>query len=170
VAIVGGGNSAFTAARDLLEFAGEIYIINIAENFSADVLLVDEVKRSTKVKFYPLCVVSEFRGSERLKSILVSSVNKVRSFELFVDGVFLEIGLTPNTAPVRKLLKLNSLGEIPVEKDNSTEISGFFAAGDVTDVTEKQIIVAAGEGAKAAIAVYNFLADNHIINKVTEEY
>jgi alkyl hydroperoxide reductase subunit F len=71
--------------------------------------------------------------------------------------VFLEIGLVPNSAPVKDLVRLNSSGEIEVDRDQAASVPGFFAAGDVTDEREKQIVVAAGAGAKAALAAYNYL-------------
>jgi len=82
-----------------------------------------------------------------------------------VDGVFLEIGLSANTDPVRDFIVLNEKGEIPVHADNTTSISGFFAAGDVTNIPEKQIVVAAGEGAKAALSAYKYLVDNKFISR-----
>ena len=74
-----------------------------------------------------------------------------------VEGVFLGIGLDPNSSPVRGLVPLNDLGEIPANKDQSTSVPGFYVAGDVSDVPEKQISVAVGQGALAAISVYRYL-------------
>ncbi|HVC29536.1 MAG TPA: FAD-dependent oxidoreductase, partial [Steroidobacteraceae bacterium] len=76
-----------------------------------------------------------------------------------VDGVFLEIGLAANSAPVRGLLALNEAGEIPVARDQATAVPGFFAAGDVTDEREKQIVIAAGAGARAALSADRYLAE-----------
>ena len=84
---------------------------------------------------------------------------------LKVDGVFLEIGLSPNTEPVKELIKLNQRDEVPVNPDRSTELPGLFAAGDVTDVAEKQISVAVGDGALAALTAYKYLVDNNLVIK-----
>jgi alkyl hydroperoxide reductase subunit F len=84
---------------------------------------------------------------------------------LEVDGVFLEIGLSPNSEPVQQLIRLNEKGEVPVSPDRSTELPGFFAAGDVTDVVEKQISVAVGDGALAALTAYKYLLDNRLVTK-----
>jgi alkyl hydroperoxide reductase subunit F len=76
---------------------------------------------------------------------------------LDVDGVFLEIGLTPNTKPLEGLVELNSYGEVPVNKNQSTTLEGLFAAGDVTDIKEKQISIAVGHGTLAALTAYKYL-------------
>jgi alkyl hydroperoxide reductase subunit F len=165
VAVIGGGNSALTAVRDLAGFAKEIFLIHRREQFRADETLVKEIREIPHVRFYTGTTVLEYLGGEKLQSIRLRSADDKREFNLEVDGVFLEIGLTPNTIPVKKLLPLNERGEIPVQKDNSTAVPGFFAAGDATDVPDKQIVIAAGEGAKAAIAAYNFLIANKLFEK-----
>jgi len=165
VAVVGGGNSAFTAIRDLAGFAREIFLIHRRNDFRADESLVREIKELTPVRFYTGTTVQEYLGGEKLQSVRLLIAEGNREFELEVDAVFLEVGLTPNTDPVKGLLELNVRGEIPVKKDNSTSVPGFFAAGDATDVADKQIIIAAGEGAKAAIATYNYLITNKLFAK-----
>ena len=82
-----------------------------------------------------------------------------------IATVFLEIGLSPNSEPVKELVTLNERGEVPVNPDRSTELPGFFAAGDVTDVSEKQISVAVGDGALAALTAYKYLVDNKLVVK-----
>lgn len=162
VAVIGGANSAFTAVRDLIGYAREIHLVHRRDTFSADTVLVEEVKKATNVTFHTMMEVVEFLGTEKLTGIVLRSPEKKKT-ELTVDGVFLEIGLSPNTDAVKDILKLNKHGEIPVRHDNATEIPGLYAAGDATDVPEKQIVVAAGEGAKAALSVYKYLIDNKLI-------
>ena len=77
--------------------------------------------------------------------------------QLDVSGVFIEIGLVPNSDMAKDLVKLNQTGEVPVNSSCETEVPGFFAAGDVTNAPEKQIIIAAGEGAKAALTAHRYL-------------
>ena len=158
VAVVGGGNSAFTAARDLLHYAREIHVINILDTFQADPVLIKAVSAAKQVRLHPATYVKEFLGDEMLTGIRLESQDG-KLMDLPIDGAFLEIGLEPNTAPVRDLLPLNEQREIPVNKDQSTVIPGFFAAGDVTDEPEKQIVVAAGAGAKAALAAARYIED-----------
>ena len=107
-------------------------------------------------------VVQSFLGEEKLTGLRLQSADRKKQEELAVDGVFLGIGLTPNTGPVKDFIRLNEWGEIPAGKDQSTEVAGFFAAGDVTDVAEKQISVAVGDGAKAALAAHRFLVKNRL--------
>ncbi len=159
VAVVGGGNSAFTAARDLLHWAREIHVLNILPDFQADPALVEEVGSAPNVKFHRASQVLEYLGAETLTAVRVETrgADGTRVWDLPVDGVFLEIGLSPNTAAVADLLKLNDKAEIPVNRDQSTDLPGFYAAGDATDEPQKQIVIAAGAGAKAALTVYEYL-------------
>ncbi|MGD2119280.1 MAG: FAD-dependent oxidoreductase [Chromatiales bacterium] len=157
VAVVGGGNSAFTAARDLLNYAREIHIINVLPDFQADPVLQEEVGQSPLVTLHPSTHVREFLGNDRLSGIRLEHDSGNDRQDLAVEGVFLEIGLQPNTGPVADLLQLNSADEIPVQRDQSTEVDGLFAAGDCTDETEKQIVIAAAAGARAALAVDRYL-------------
>ncbi len=165
VAVIGGGNSAFTAARDLLSYAREIHIINILEDFQADPVLIKEVKKARHVTLRPGMQVMEFIGRDSLQGVRIESNDGKERSDLAVDGVFLEIGLIPNTASLKGFLELNDQGEIPVKRDQSTSVPGFFAAGDVTDESEKQIVVAAGAGAKAALSAYNYLMDKALLSQ-----
>ncbi len=106
-----------------------------------------------------------FIGNGRLTGIEIYSPEDEQTKTLEVDGVFLEIGLSPNTEPVKELIKLNQRGEVPVNPDKSTELPGFFAAGDVTNIPEKQISVAVGDGALAALTAYKYLVDNKLVTK-----
>ncbi len=106
--------------------------------------------------------VREYLGREKLTGIRVESVDGTVRTDIRADGVFLEIGLAPNTKPVAGLVRLNDLGEIPVDRNQATTVPGFFAAGDVTDEPEKQMVVAAGAGAKAALAAHRYLMGNRI--------
>ncbi len=157
VAVIGGGNSAFTAARDLLAYAREIRVINILKDFQADPVLMGEVTGAKNVELMGGMQVVEFLGMEKLTGVRLAATDGTDRLDLNVDGVFLEIGLVPNSSPVKDLVRLNSSGEIEVDRDQGTSVPGFFAAGDVTDEREKQIVVAAGAGAKAALAAYNYL-------------
>jgi alkyl hydroperoxide reductase subunit F len=157
VAVVGGGNSAFTAVRDLLAFASEIHVVHMLSEFQADPILVAQAKNAPNVRFHFPSHVREFLGDVKLTGVRITGSGDDR-YDLLVDGVFLEIGLLPNAAPVKGFVALNAAGEIPVGRDQSTNVPGFFAAGDVSDEPEKQIIVAAGAGARAALAADRFLS------------
>lgn len=161
VAVVGGGNSAFTAVRDLLRYAAEIHLIHILEDFQADPVLVARIKRAEaegRVQIHLKSKVREYLGAGRLEGVRLAGTQGEARYDLAVDGVFLEIGLEPNSAPLAGLVDLNESGEVPVARDQSTALPGLFAAGDVTDEPDKQIVIAAGAGAKAALAADRFLA------------
>jgi len=162
VAVIGGGNSAFTAARDLIDFASEIHLIHRRKEFRADPPLVEEVLKAKNVTVHTPVMVLAFEGKDKLTRIRLTSVNDSRKYDLDIDGVFLGIGLTPNTKPLEGLIALNKSHEVPVNKDQSTEIEGLFAAGDVTDVEEKQVSIAVGQGALAAISAHKYLVKNRL--------
>jgi len=164
VAVVGGGNSAFTAARDLLNFASEINLIHRREEFKADAKLIREVRNASNVVFHTSMLVRGFLGKDRLTGVRLESVDGKDRYDLKIDGVFLEIGLTPNSSALKNLIRLNEWGEVPTNRDQSTTIQGLFAAGDVTDVREKQISIAVGQGALAALSAYRYLVENKLTN------
>lgn len=168
VAVVGGANSAFTAVRDLLSFASEVHLIHRRETFTADAALLEEVEGHPLVRLHTPYQVRSFVGDDRLTGVEIESREDEETETLEVDGVFLEIGLSPNTEPVAALVKLNGQGEIPVQADGSTELPGFFAAGDVTDVPEKQISVAVGQGALAALTAYGYLVERGLVARRPE--
>ncbi|MDO8804698.1 MAG: FAD-dependent oxidoreductase [Elusimicrobiota bacterium] len=167
VAVVGGGNSAFTAARDLLGFASEIHLVHRRPDFRADAALVQEVSKAPNVIFHTPMEVREYLGAEKLTGLGLESPDGKKKLDLAVDGVFLEIGLIPNSAPLKDLIELNQVGEVPVDREQNTAEKGLFAAGDVTDTEEKQISIAAGQGAQAALSAYKYLADNKLTKSTT---
>lgn len=161
VAVVGGGNSAFTAIRDLLRYAREIHLVHMLDGFQADPVLVDEIRAAEKqgrVKIHLRSQVREYLGSDKLEGIRLASVDGKALADLPVDGVFLEIGLEANSTPLQGLAALNEHGEVIVDRQQATDVPGLFAAGDVTDEIDKQIIIAAGSGARAALAADRYLA------------
>jgi alkyl hydroperoxide reductase subunit F len=163
VAVVGGGNTALTAARDLMRLAKEVHIVHRREVFRADQVLQDTVLASKNVMVHAPVTVKEYLGEERLVGLRLEPVGGGRTEDVMVDGVFLGIGLDPNSSPVRGLVRLNELGEVLTAKDQSTDLTGFFVAGDVSDVPEKQISVAVGQGALAAISAYRYLIDKGLL-------
>ena len=132
--MVGGGNSAFSSARDLIPFAREIHVINILNDFQADPVLISEVKNARHVRLHPGMQVIEFLGAERLQGIRVEAIDGSSRFDLPVDGVFLEIGLTPNADAVKGLISLTENGEIPVGRLRKLALGpqylGAFTIGD----------------------------------------
>ena len=158
VAVIGGGNSAFEAALDLVKIASRIYLIDIASSWRADPILVEQMKKEKeKVTFFPAHRIKEIEGKDKLEGITIENLNRKDTKHLSVQGIFIEIGLIPNSEFARSLVELNQTGEIVIDCGNHTSISGLFAAGDVSSVPEKQIIIAAGEGAKATLIAHQYL-------------
>ncbi|MFZ8862901.1 MAG: NAD(P)/FAD-dependent oxidoreductase [Thermocrinis sp.] len=159
VAVVGGGNSGFEAVEQLLNYASTIYLLEISDQFRADEVLREKVLGNEKV--IPLLrhrVVSAEGDGMFLKAIVVEDLEKGKTYRLDVEGLFVEIGLEPNTKLAQKLgVLLNSRGEIIIDCNNRTSERGVYAAGDCTNIFAKQIITAAGEGAKALLSIYHDL-------------
>ena len=99
----------------------------------------------------------EIKGRDFVEGVRIKDLRNGEEKNLEVSGVFIEIGLVPNSESVKGLIELNKLGEVPISCACETTMPGLFAAGDVTDVPEKQIIIAAGEGAKAALQAHRYL-------------
>lgn len=154
VAVIGGGNSALDAAIQLMKIARFVYIINIAEHLTGDKIMEEIVRNSDKVKILNNAQVTAILGKEMVSAIKIKREGKEELLD--VQGVFVEIGLVPNSRFANDLEK-NEIGEIKVNIYNETNIPAIFAAGDVTNVPEKQIVIAAGEGSKAALSAFKFL-------------
>lgn len=155
VAVIGGGNSALDATLQLMKIANHVYIINIADHLTGDEIMQEKIKKSKKVSILNNSQVIEILGDNFVSAIKIEKDKKEET--LAVQGIFVEIGLIPNSDFAVDLNK-TKIGEIKVNNKNETNIPGIFAAGDVTDVFEKQIIIAAGEGAKATLSVFHYLS------------
>ncbi|MBI2868346.1 MAG: FAD-dependent oxidoreductase [Chloroflexi bacterium] len=156
VAVVGGGNSALEAALDMVKIAEYVNLVSLTQ-LTGDAILIDRLKDAKNLTIYLEHRAEEIEGQEFVQRLFIRDLKTGQSKQLDVGGVFVEIGLVPNSDAVRHLIKLNELGEVPVDCATRTEVPGLFAAGDVTSVPEKQIIVAAGEGAKAALQAHRYL-------------
>lgn len=156
VAVIGGGNSALEAADDMLKIAEHVFLVSLTK-LTGDAVLVDRVKAGSNITMFLEHEVVEISGENMVSGIRIRDLKSGEQRELEVSGVFVEIGLIPNSDLVKGAAELNEFGEIKVNCRNETSIQGLFAAGDVTDVPEKQIAVAVGEGAKAALQAHRYL-------------
>ncbi len=156
VAVIGGGNSALEAADDMTKIGEHVYLVSLTP-LTGDQLLIDKVKGAANLTIFTEHETLEIVGDNFVSGITIRDLKsgEVRSLE--VGGVFVEIGLIPNSELAKGLVNLNRLGEIEVNCSCETGVPGLYAAGDVTDVPEKQIVVAAGEGAKAALRAHKYL-------------
>jgi len=156
VAVVGGGNSALEAVLDLKRIAEHIDMISLTQ-FTGDQVLITKLKGAKNLDIYLEHRVQRIEGTVFVNSVTIEDIKSKKTRKLDVSGIFVEIGMVPNSEPLKKLIKLNDYGEVPINCTCETELAGLFAAGDVTNVPEKQIVVAAGEGAKAALQAHRFL-------------
>lgn len=158
VAVIGSGNPAITAVNDLTKYARKIHSI-VRVSVKADPVLVEKVEKSGRVEFLSGYAVREIRGKDKVEGIVIRQIKDDKEVVLDVGGVFIEIGALPNVEFAKDVVKFNELKEIEVDCYCKTSVAGVFAAGDVTNAPEKQIIVAAGEGAKAALSAYRYLIE-----------
>jgi len=159
VAVIGGGNSALQIVETLYNVAGNIHIISDTR-LTADSVVIERVSGFKNLKKFEGYKVLEFKGEKTLSGIVLRKAASDEIIEIPVKGVFIAIGLQPNSSLVSHLVELNDRGEIIINQDCSTSCPGIFAAGDVTNAFGKRIIIASGEGAKAALA-----ARQYILNK-----
>jgi len=157
VFVAGGGNSAFTAVNDLLKVADRVTLINFGQGWQADKIIVETVKDNEKLHMLDNRQITAIEGAEKVTGIRLKDRATGEETTQAADGIFIEIGLLPNSDPVRNLAALNPAGEVIVDCHCRTNIEGLFGSGDVTTVPHKQIIISAGEGAKAALSAHEYL-------------
>lgn len=156
VAVVGGGNTALQAVENLHTVARKIHLISTSE-LSADPVVVERAACIPNLQTYVGYKVVRFRGDGNLAGVTIRKMAGEETLDLPVKGAFIAVGLKPNSSLAAPLVKLNARGEIMINPDCSTSLPGLFAAGDVTDSFGKRIIIASGEGAKAALAARQYL-------------
>ena len=156
VAVIGGGNSALEAVDDMIKIAEHVYLVSLTP-LTGDQILIDRTKDASNLTTFLEHEVTRIEGTSRVESITIRDLKTREEKKLEVGGIFVEIGLIPNSELAKNVTKLNKSGEIEVNCACETEIPGLLAAGDVTNVPEKQIVVAAGEGAKAALQAHRYL-------------
>lgn len=157
VAVVGGGNSGLEACQDLFPYAKKIYLLSRGD-LVGDALLQETIKQSPQVEIRYITEVKAILGDAAVTGVqYLDSVTRQETV-LSVEGVFVEIGMVPNTEVVKKLVKRNEYGEIIINhRTCETSCSGMFAAGDATDSAFKQNNIAAGYGVIAALSAYGYV-------------
>jgi alkyl hydroperoxide reductase subunit F len=156
VAVVGGGNSALQTAIEMSGIAQTVYLI-VRSTLRADDAYLDIFRKKENIITFTDMEVSRLNGDRFLTGIAIRNRKTGEEREIAVDGLFAEIGWLPNTGFLDGLVALNDFGEVIVDVNCHTNVPGIFAAGDVSSVKGKQIIIAAGEGAKAALEAYEWL-------------
>ncbi|MBN2481540.1 MAG: FAD-dependent oxidoreductase [Bacteroidales bacterium] len=156
--VVGGGNTAMQIVENLNMVARKIYLVSDIK-LTADAVLIERIRQIKNLVLFENCKVVQISGSKVLSSITIRKKGEKKHTTLPVCGVFAAIGSSPNSTLVNELVALNDHGEIIINNDCSTSFPGIFAAGDVTNTFGKRIIIAAGEGAKAAIAAKQYIVN-----------
>jgi alkyl hydroperoxide reductase subunit F len=158
VAVIGGGNSGVEAAIDLAGIVEHVTLIEFAQQLKADAVLVSRLRSLPNVTIHTNAQTTEILGDGR-KVTGLRYRDRATGTEHAVElaGVFVQIGLVPNTEWLRGTVELSKHGEIVVDARGATNAPGVFAAGDATTTPFKQIIIAAGDGAKAALSAFDHL-------------
>jgi alkyl hydroperoxide reductase subunit F len=158
VAVIGGGNSGVEAAIDLAGVVAHVTLIEFADQLKADAVLVAKLKSLPNVSIHTSAQTTEIVGDgQKVTGLRYKERTSGEEHMVELAGVFVQIGLVPNTEWLKGAVELSKYGEIIVDARNATSAAGVFAAGDATTVPYKQIIIAAGEGAKAALSAFDHL-------------
>jgi alkyl hydroperoxide reductase subunit F len=158
VAVIGGGNSGVEAAIDLAGLVAQVTLIEFADALRADAVLVSKLKSLANVTVHTGALTTEITGDgEKVNGLRYTDRASGQAHLVALEGVFVQIGLVPNTEWLKGTLGLSKHGEIVVDARGATDLAGVYAAGDVTTVPFKQIVIAVGDGAKAALGAFDHL-------------
>jgi thioredoxin reductase (NADPH) len=159
VCVIGGGNSAAVVALELSDFASKVYLIHKEDRLEAEPLWLEKIEKNNKIEVIKENSVIEIRGKGKVKKIILNEAYNDKTF-ISLDGVFIEVGTEPGIQLARKIgIELDEQDYIKVKEDMSTNISGVYAAGDITTGSNKfrQVLIACSEGAIAAASAYKSL-------------
>jgi alkyl hydroperoxide reductase subunit F len=158
VAVIGGGNSGVEAAIDLAGIVEHVTLVEFTEQLKADAVLVAKLKSLPNVSIRLNTQTTEITGAAgKVNGLVLRDRASGQDETVALEGVFVQIGLVPNTEWLKGTLALSRYGEVEVDARGQTSLSGVFAAGDCTTVPFKQIVIAAGDGAKAALGAFDHL-------------
>jgi alkyl hydroperoxide reductase subunit F len=162
VAVIGGGNSGVEAAIDLANIVGHVTLIEFDSKLRADQVLQDKLRSMPNVDVLVSAQTTEVTGDgERVNGMVYKNRDTGEEHKLELEGVFVQIGLVPNTEWLKDSgVELSKFGEILIDSHCATNLPGVFAAGDVTTVPFKQIVIAMGEGSKAALSAFDYIIRN----------
>jgi alkyl hydroperoxide reductase subunit AhpF len=157
-AVIGDGDRALRAVTELAVVAKTVHLVAHTAK-PLETPLVRRLATKMQVVVWEGYFAREVRGDDYARQLLIETPERAQS-ELEVDGVFVETGLVPNTEAVAGLVDLDAKGRVIIDRINRTNCPGLFAAGDVTDAFAEQVLIAVGEGAKAALSAYDYLLPN----------
>jgi len=158
VAVIGGGNSGVEAAIDLAGIVGHVTLLEFGAELRADAVLINKLKSLRNVVIHTQAQTTEITGADgKVNGLSYTDRSNGQTKHVELEGVFVQIGLVPNSEWLKGTMELTKHGEIIVDARGQTSVPGVFAAGDVTTVPFKQIIIATGDGAKAALGAFDHL-------------
>ncbi|MBI5733604.1 MAG: FAD-dependent oxidoreductase [Candidatus Kerfeldbacteria bacterium] len=156
VAVVGGGNSAVDAALLFAKICPRVYLIHRSGDFKAEAVLVEQL-RQPQIEVVLNSTVKEIKGEARVQEVVVQNINDSTERSVKVDGIFIEVGYVVNSKLIEGLVELDNRKQIKISPDAETSQPGILAAGDITTISYKQIVISAGWGATAALKAYEYL-------------
>lgn len=156
VAVVGGGDVALEDALYLARNCSQVYLIHRRQEFRAAQVLQEQIHRTENITFLPDTVITEIHGNQKVEKVTLLDQKEENTRELVLDGVFIAVGMEPQTEAVGKILNLDH-GYVPAGEDGITEQPGFFVAGDVRTKRLRQIVTAVADGANAVTSITDFL-------------
>lgn len=157
VAVVGGGDVAITDALELAQHASKVYVIHRRDQLRAGQVLQQRASAEPKIEFIWDTVVEEIVGEQAVKALKLRNVKTKRLSTLEVAGVFVSVGLKPNSQPFADVVELSETGHIVTDELMATSVPGIFAAGDIRGKSARQIASAVGDGATAALSAFSYL-------------
>ena len=159
VAVIGGGNSGIEAAIDLAGIVEHVTVLEFADTLRADQVLIDKAESTANIEIIKMALTKEVIGDgQKVNGLIYEDRETGETKQLDLAGIFVQIGLVPNTEFLKDSdIELSQRGEIEIGARGETSVPGVFAAGDVTTVPYKQIIIAMGEGAKASLGAFDYL-------------
>ncbi|WP_201615969.1 alkyl hydroperoxide reductase subunit F [Psychrobacter immobilis] len=158
ISVIGGGNSGVEAALDLAGIVKHVTVLEFADDLKADQVLINKAKEKSNIEFITGAATKEIKATDgKVSSIVFEDRKTGETHERDLSGVFVQIGLVPNTGFIKGFVDLNRFGEIEIDERCRTDRKGIFACGDVTTVPFKQINIAMGEGSKAALSAFEYL-------------
>ncbi len=155
VGVVGGGNSACTFVAKIIPEAKKVYLIHRTEKLRAEAILLDRIRSFSRVEFLLNARVKEIRGNESVSSIVIHQEGEEK--EIPLSALFVAIGFQPRVEWMKNIVAQNEKNEVFIIEDGATSTEGIFASGDIASRNAKQIVVAAGEGCRAALSAHEYL-------------
>ncbi|PIC77357.1 alkyl hydroperoxide reductase subunit F [Sporosarcina sp. P19] len=162
VAVVGGGNSGIEAAIDLAGIARHVTVLEFAPELKADAVLQERLNSLPNAKVLTNVQTKEITGTDKVDGVTYTDRDSGEEHHIELDGIFIQIGLVPNTDWLGDSIERNRFGEIVVDKKGATNVPGVFAAGDCSDSPYKQIIISMGSGATASLSAFDYLVRSKV--------